>query len=114
MGELFLSGNTILCYPVKVVWKQQVSQAFPFPAQAGFSVPKRQFKHAVDRNRLKRLLRESYRLKKAILYERLELAGCRIAVMILYIAKEELPLPKIDTALTKAMNRINEQLTFGD
>jgi len=114
MGDLFLSGNTFLCYPVKIVWKKLDVIPSQFPAQVGFSVPKRLFKHAVDRNRLKRLLRESYRLHKAILYEELEFAGYRIALMIIYIAKEELPFSKIEPALLKALNKINEQLTIGD
>ena len=114
MGDLFLSGNTFLCYPVKIVWKKLDVIPSQFPAQVGFSVPKRLFKHAVDRNRLKRLLRESYRLHKAILYEKLEFAGYRIALMIIYIAKEELPFSKIEPALLKALNKINEQLTIGD
>ena len=114
MGDLFLSGNTFLCYPVKIVWKKLDVIPSQFPAQVGFSVPKRLFKHAVDRNRLKRLLRESYRLHKAILYEKLEFAGYRIALMIIYIAKEELPFSKIESALLKALNKINEQLTIGD
>lgn len=114
MGDLFLSGNTFLCYPVKIVWKKLDVILPQFPAQAGFSVPKRLFKHAVGRNRLKRLLRESYRLHKSQLYEMLNQTNSRIALMVIYIAKEELPYAKIEPAITKAISRINEQLTIGD
>ncbi len=110
IGELFLSGSSFLCYPVKVVWKKQDVLPSPVPAQAGFSVPKRLFKHAVDRNRLKRLLRESYRLQKSQLYETLISSDSRIALMVLYIAKEELPFEKIEPAIARAISKINEQL----
>ena len=112
MGDLFLSGNTFLCYPVKIVWKKLDVIPSQFPAQAGFSVSKRLFKHAVGRNRLKRLLRESYRLHKSHLYEMLNLTNSRIALMMVYIAREELPYSKIEPAITKAISRINEQLAI--
>jgi ribonuclease P protein component len=101
-----------LCYPVKIVWKKLDVVSSQFPAQAGFSVHKRLFKHAVSRNRLKRLLRESYRLHKSHLYETLNSTNTRIALMVIYIAKEELPFIKIEPAIAKAISRINEQLTI--
>jgi ribonuclease P protein component len=114
MGDLFLSGNSFLCYPLKVVWKKYDVLPSTVPAQAGFSVPKRMFKHAVDRNRLKRLLRESYRLNKSSLYEALNLTNKRIALMLVYIGKEVLPYAKIEPAIAKAIGKINEQLTIGN
>jgi ribonuclease P protein component len=114
MGDLFLSGESFLCYPIKLVWKKQDSLPGQFPAQAGFSVPKRLFRHAVDRNRLKRLLRESYRLNKASLYEVLGHVNSSIALMLVYIAREELPYAKIESAITKAFSKIQKQLTNGD
>jgi ribonuclease P protein component len=112
MGDLFLSGNTFLCYPVKIVWKKQDAIPSHFSAQAGFSVPKRLFKHAVSRNRLKRLLRESYRLHKSHLYEALNLTNSRIALMMVYIGQEELPFLKIEPAIAKAISKIIEQLAI--
>jgi ribonuclease P protein component len=112
MGDLFLSGGSFLCYPVKIVWKKRDILPSEFPAQVGFSVAKRLFKHAVDRNRLKRLLRESYRRQKSNLYEALNNTNSRIALMVIYIAKEELPYLKIEPAIAKAIQKINEQLTI--
>lgn len=111
MGDLFLSGSNFLCYPLKIVWKRYDILPFESPAQVAFSVPKRLFKRAVDRNRIKRLLRESYRLQKTLLYDTLIQANKRIALTIIYIGKEELPYAKIYPAITKVLLKINGELT---
>ena len=110
MGELFLSGNSLLCYPLRIVWKKFEVLPSEYPAQVGFSVPKRLFRRAVDRNRLKRLLRESYRLQKHLLYDVLNQSGTRIALMFVYIATEELPYSKVEPAVSKALQKISVQL----
>jgi ribonuclease P protein component len=111
MGELFLSGNSFLSYPLRVTWKVFSNPLFQSPAQAGFSVPKRIFRRSVDRNRLKRLMRESYRIHKSDLYEKLQSADTQLVLMLIYIGKEELPFTKIDQAITKSIVKINGQLT---
>ena len=59
-----------------------------YPAQAGFTVPKKFFKHAVDRNRIKRLMREAYRLNKNLLYEKLLAQKQQMALMFVFKGKE--------------------------
>lgn len=97
-----------MSYPVKVVWKSEDSLPGDSPVQVVFSVPKRVFKHAVDRNRLKRLLREAYRLQKAPLYEALSQARSRMTLALIYIAKEELPYARIAPAVGKALDRLGK------
>lgn len=110
MGDLFLTGNSFLSYPLRVVWKICDRLPADVPAQSGFSVPKKTFKHAVDRNTLKRRMRESYRQHKSVLYERLMLTDKRLVIMLIYIAKEELPFTIIEPAVMKAIDKIIGQL----
>lgn len=62
IGELFEDGKSVKAFPLLLVYKTDESLENTF--QAGFSVSKRNFKHAVDRNRIKRLLREYFRKNK--------------------------------------------------
>ena len=69
--QLFTEGKSVKNFPLRMVFLQ-VPHTSTFPIQAAFSVPKRNFKRAVDRNRIKRLLRETYRLQKEIVYTKLD------------------------------------------
>jgi ribonuclease P protein component len=57
------------------------------PAQVAFSVPRKHLRRAVDRNRMKRLMREAYRLSKARLYERLAGRTQQVAWLFIYQGK---------------------------
>jgi ribonuclease P protein component len=65
----------------------QTAHTSEFPCQVGVSVAKRNYKLAVDRNRLKRLMRETYRLQKQIVYNNLDKP---YVFMISYIGREEI------------------------
>ena len=65
--QLVASGKNIIISPFKLMWIP-ILLPTDSPAQIAFSVPKRNFKKAVDRNRMKRLMRESYRKNKSDIY----------------------------------------------
>jgi len=109
IGEIFLTGDSFLCYPLKVVWKDEVLTT-EFSAQVVFSVPKRLFKKAHDRNLLKRQLREVYRYRKNDLYQILETKERKIALMIVYIAKEKPGFSLLEGAMTKAISKLKKKL----
>jgi len=66
--QLFSEGKSITVFPIKLVYLQ-IDHQSPYKIQAGVSASKRNFKKAVDRNKIKRLLREVYRKNKYIIYE---------------------------------------------
>jgi len=82
--KLFLEGKSVVSYPLRLVF---IETTFDdnVKIKAGVSVSKRHFKNAVDRNRIKRLMREAYRLNKANYFNNIT---TQYALMILYIGKD--------------------------
>lgn len=78
--QLFLEGKTVMAHPLRLVYLKNGDKT-----KVGVSVSKRNFKKAVDRIRIKRLLREAYRLNKFLL---IDSAITPHSIMILYIGKE--------------------------
>ena len=97
IGRLYAEGKSIKVFPLRMVYIQ-TEHTSEYPAQVGVSVPKRNFKRAVDRNRLKRLLRESYRKEKHIVYSELNKP---YVFMISYLAKEEWKYADIELKMKK-------------
>ena len=67
IAELFASGKSISVFPLKMIYLD-IDHDSTYKVQAGVSVSKRNFKKAVQRNRIKRLMREAYRKNKFLIY----------------------------------------------
>lgn len=104
--KLYAEGNSVKKFPLRMVYIQTEHTSY-FPAQVGVSVPKRIFKLAVKRNRIKRLMRETYRLQKEIVYNNIDKP---YVYMISYIGKEEIKYEelyvKMEQLLTIFINKI--------
>jgi len=98
--ELFSKGSSFYLYPFKVIQKDSPNQEHPFH-QILISVPARNFKRAVDRNLIKRRIREAYRLNKAEVS-----SPTKLLIAYIYTAKEILEFDQIQEKLLKALKQL--------
>ena len=103
--QAFSKGKTIAVYPLRLVYTEATLPEGAGPVQAGFSVPRRAFRSAVRRNRIKRQMREAFRLNKKSLLEGLADTTGQFAWMLLYTAKEPLPFAQIEDAMKRIIRR---------
>lgn len=96
---LFAKGKSFFNHPIKIVYAKEKSEYET--TQTAFGASKRNYKKAVDRNRIKRILRDIYRKHKLENKE-----GHHQYLMISYIAKEIDSYSVIETSLTKTLNDI--------
>ncbi len=89
IDQLYHNGSSFLCYPFKVSWLITTAPQLS-PAQVLFSVSKKRYKKAVDRNLIKRRMREAYRLhKEQHIYSMLCDSEKRIVFSIGFIGKTD-------------------------
>jgi len=109
--QLFENGHShsLTVFPLRAVY-QVVDASGNCPVQILVSVSKRHFKHAVDRNRIKRQIREAYRLNKQQLQTIPLQQGQRLAIAFIWITDELMPSKRVTNSVITLLRKINERL----
>ena len=106
---LFSKGQSFIAYPLRVVY-QVIEEEKGVPVSILISVSKKRFKRAVHRNAVKRLVRESYRVRKYDLFEPLQDKNKHLLVGFLYLDKEIVSFKDMEKSMTKAIRILSEKI----
>jgi len=106
--RLYAEGHRMLEFPYSVQWL--LVPAAESPCQVLIIAPKRKFRHAVDRNRVKRLTRECYRQKKSVLYTFLRNHNLSLVFSMVYIHNEIMPYDPLMKRMDKLIVKLQKEI----
>ena len=111
ISELFTgNGRSMTAFPLRVVFmKRTIVDDQPRAAML-VSVPKRYFKHAVDRNRVKRQVREAFRRHKSMITQNLTDDHESVAMAFVWLTNEKYPSSEVENRMVRLLTRISECL----
>lgn len=104
--QLFVAGKSVSSYPLKLIYLK-TDRTPDVPFQTAVTVPKRNFKSAVKRNRIKRLMRESYRLNKDLIFNNSEGS---FAFLFVYLGKETPSYQEIDARMKGVLHKFKKKI----
>ena len=109
--QLFSKGSSFSAsaFPLRIVVLETERMADDIPVQVLISVSKRHFKHAVDRNRVKRQVREAYRRNKQMLTEKVQQEQT-LAIAFIWLADELLESATVEKSVKKLLGKAAERL----
>ena len=110
LQKLFLNSESLVVFPFKVVhYQSDIANSSEPSLKFAVSIPKRNFKKAVDRNLLKRRTKEAFRLNKNDLKLALNSANKQVLFIVIYIAKEALSYEKIEEKIILTLQRLQSK-----
>lgn len=107
---LFACGKSFAVFPIRVTYTFLPADDGKPLVQIGVTASKRFFKKAVDRNRIKRLLRETYRLQKTELAEALKQTNTKACLFFMYTDKTIASFEALNTAMNSCLKRLQQKL----
>lgn len=110
IDRLFEKGSSFIAFPLRIVYLSDfTAQSEKSGISILISVPKKRIKHATQRNRIKRLIREAFRLRKKILTERFVQNGKFLHIAFMYISNDVRTYPEIEKAISKTLDTIQKK-----
>ena len=101
-------------FPLKLIFDISENKEFEYPAKIAVSVSKRNYKRAIDRNRIKRKLREAYRKNKQPLHDYLAKTNQNVYFIVIYIAKEDIQYHVIENEMKFLLEKLIKQIKLAD
>ena len=108
INKLFSSGQTFISYPLRIIYCNSDNDSSPGISML-ISVPKKNIKQAVKRNRIKRLIRESFRLNKNDTSTLFIQKEKKLHIAFIYLCKDIIATISIEKAVQKALNIIRQK-----
>jgi ribonuclease P protein component len=106
INTLFLTGKAFSVFPLRVIYLiVPRPAATASPVMTGFSIPKKKFRHSVDRHRIRRLIFEAWRLSKHLLYMHVP-QDKQLHLFFIYTDKEMPEYATIQTAMAGCITRL--------
>ncbi|MGF7138079.1 ribonuclease P protein component [Roseimarinus sediminis] len=109
IDRIFAEGIPLFVFPFRLLYLP-LEKSSDSPAKVLFSVPKKKFKSAVQRNLLRRRMREAYRLNKNALLEQLSEQGMALALVIIYTDRKACSYAKIEKQLIKLLALLQDKV----
>lgn len=107
--KIFREGKTAAVFPLRAIWTDTSGYDQKVPVIFGCSIPKKKIPGAVKRNKLKRRIKEAYRLNKKDIIQYLLKKNVQIAIVFIYLDKKEADYQTIETKLTHLLQIIKEK-----
>jgi ribonuclease P protein component len=107
--QLFEAGSTFKVYPLKVVYKR-IDNVQETPVKILVSVPKKRIKKAVHRNKVKRQIRESYRLNKWLLHQKCIDKNVQLDLAFIYLSGSKHSYLEIEDKVKLSLEKIVQAL----
>lgn len=108
IGRLFAEGKAFIAYPLRVVYSVHAATD-DVRVKVLVNVPKKRFKRAVKRNRLKRLMREAYRLNKSDITEFCLNKNIQMQIAFNYVSDQEMDFKEIESKMILALRKIQSK-----